>query len=343
MECSSDDEIYVDIHERVSKLSRGVLTLPENNELLLEALEYDELCLKKLQSQPILSKTCEYGAKLSGIVLDKAFQINAYDTQESLKKIIDSFLYKFPMHSCQDYNNSYKRFNDSYNHFNNSHEDTNDKVISIDIDSKTMDSDEDENVKIINDNKTNIEDIKMDEDNIPSTPVRPNPLATDAPLESRIQISKYNKNTPKSSFLSRELEFNSLSKYFYGSSLSFSCLEWDIMPIEKLPRQKKQRKRTVRDKSNTATISLDTISHTNEEIENCILVDQLISKLRQLTFDKPLPFWQFILDTDEINGFNNTCYNLYALTLIVSKGYASITNIANQLYIQVSHILFIND
>ncbi|EKX73908.1 conserved hypothetical protein [Theileria equi strain WA] len=120
------------------------------------------------------------------------------------------------------------------------------------------------------------------------------------------------------------VDFVGISKYFPSKVLSFSSLSWDTLPLnglisnETLSQTKRKRTTTVVETASKKELS--TMVEYDENLETKRHVEEIQTSLRESTLNGPVRFWDFILDRDPVNGFNNTCYNLYSLTFLATSG-----------------------
>ncbi|XP_953956.1 uncharacterized protein TA05840 [Theileria annulata] len=122
---------------------------------------------------------------------------------------------------------------------------------------------------------------------------------------------------------SNPLDFVLLSKHFESGVLAFSSLSWDNLPLsdlivnESLSQQRQKRSVT---SSVPQYNELDTLVDYDDKLETKERVEKIKELLRRQTSRRAVRFWEFVLDRDPQNGFNNTCFNLYSLTFLATNG-----------------------
>ncbi|KJP88867.1 hypothetical protein AK88_01557 [Plasmodium fragile] len=132
------------------------------------------------------------------------------------------------------------------------------------------------------------------------------------------------------------LSFTKLSKHFSVNALPFCPISYDTIPLNlfldnenAFSLHKKEQKRTNnRNKQtlgNTTYKKLKEFTHDSEpeiKLETYEQSMRLKEKLGQAEKKKKnIPFLQFIVDCDPVNGFNETTFRLFLVTLLVSKGH----------------------
>ncbi|EUD68223.1 hypothetical protein C922_01241 [Plasmodium inui San Antonio 1] len=143
----------------------------------------------------------------------------------------------------------------------------------------------------------------------------------------------------------KRLSFTKLSKHFTVGTLPFCPINYDTIPLNLFldsengfslhrKEQKRTHSRTKQTLGNTTYRKLKDFSHENEpeiKLETYEQSMRLKEKLGQLEKEKKnIPFLNFIVDCDPINGFNETTFRLFLVTLLVSKGHVEFYRDANK-------------
>ncbi|GBE60442.1 hypothetical protein, conserved [Babesia ovata] len=123
----------------------------------------------------------------------------------------------------------------------------------------------------------------------------------------------------------RTLDFTKLSKFFSSKALSYSPLTWDTLPQPVSEKQSQSAKRRrVQPAHTTTTIAptreVSTMIEYNETLETQKHTESVRQNLLEASQSEPVSFWDFVLDDDPQNGYNNTCRNIYSLTFLTVKG-----------------------
>ncbi|SCQ16563.1 conserved Plasmodium protein, unknown function [Plasmodium ovale] len=129
------------------------------------------------------------------------------------------------------------------------------------------------------------------------------------------------------------LNFSKISDHFGTKTFSFCPLNYDTIPLHFFLTdenifavERKERKAYIR--SNHTNISYKKLNEYEQENELEIKLEtyeesmKLKHKLNKLEeYKKNIPFINFIIDCDPLNGFNKTTFHLFLITLLVSKGH----------------------
>ncbi|UKJ88212.1 hypothetical protein MACJ_000656 [Theileria orientalis] len=123
----------------------------------------------------------------------------------------------------------------------------------------------------------------------------------------------------------RCLDFVLMSKHFPSGALALSSLSWDNLPLSGLianeyTSQQRQRRQTQSFSNPPSYKELDTLVDYEQQLETKERVEQMKRRIELFSASDPLDFWEFVLDRDPENGFNNTCFNLYSLTFLATNG-----------------------
>ncbi|BAM39316.1 conserved hypothetical protein [Theileria orientalis strain Shintoku] len=130
---------------------------------------------------------------------------------------------------------------------------------------------------------------------------------------------------PSGKHTRRCLDFALMSKHFPSGALALSSLSWDSLPLSGLiaheyASQQRQR-RPAQTFSNPASYKeLDALVEYEQQLETKERVERMKRRIGLLSAAAPVDFWEFVLDRDPQNGFNNTCFNLYSLTFLATNG-----------------------
>ncbi|CDR94395.1 hypothetical protein, conserved [Babesia bigemina] len=137
----------------------------------------------------------------------------------------------------------------------------------------------------------------------------------------------------------RTLDFTKLSKFFSSRTLGYSPITWDTLPQpagEQQPQSVKRRR--VQPTHTTTTIGptreVSTMIEYNETLETEKHTESVRHKLLEASQSTPVSFWDFVLDEDPQNGYNNTCRNIYSLTFLTVKGLSTFEKDDNGIKIQ---------
>ncbi|ANQ08550.1 Uncharacterized protein PCOAH_00030780 [Plasmodium coatneyi] len=141
------------------------------------------------------------------------------------------------------------------------------------------------------------------------------------------------------------LSFAKLSKHFSVDTLPFCPINYNTIPLNffldsqnvfTLYRKERKRthNRTRQTRGNTTYRKLKEFTHENEpeiKLETYEQSMRLKEKLGKLEKKKEnVPFLNFIVDCDPVNGFNETTFRLFLVTLLVSKGHIEFYRDANK-------------
>ncbi|KEG02781.1 hypothetical protein YYE_02615 [Plasmodium vinckei vinckei] len=130
-----------------------------------------------------------------------------------------------------------------------------------------------------------------------------------------------------------KLSFVKMSKHFSIQTLPYCTISYDTIPLHlfmtpdnKFHLEIPKRKTYTRAKRSSNTYKkLKDYSHDNEpevKLETYEQSMKLKSKLNELEkTQKNVKFFNFIVDCDPINGFNETTFRLFLATLLISKGH----------------------
>ncbi|UKK00618.1 hypothetical protein MACK_000692 [Theileria orientalis] len=123
----------------------------------------------------------------------------------------------------------------------------------------------------------------------------------------------------------RCLDFVLMSKHFPSGALALSSLSWDNLPLSGLianeyTSQQRQRRPTQSFSNPHSYKELDTLVEYEQQLETKERVERMKRRIDLFSATEPLDFWEFVLDRDPENGFNNTCFNLYSLTFLATNG-----------------------
>ncbi|CAA9988741.1 conserved Plasmodium protein, unknown function [Plasmodium knowlesi strain H] len=143
----------------------------------------------------------------------------------------------------------------------------------------------------------------------------------------------------------KQLSFTKLSKHFSVDTLPFCSINYDTIPLSlfldnqntfclQRKEQKRTQSRSKHTLGNTSYRKLREFTHENEpeiKLETYEQSMRLKEKLEQLEKKKEnIPFLKFIIDCDPVNGFNETTFRLFLVTLLVSKGHIEFYRDANK-------------
>ncbi|SCM23619.1 conserved Plasmodium protein, unknown function [Plasmodium berghei] len=129
------------------------------------------------------------------------------------------------------------------------------------------------------------------------------------------------------------ISFIKISKYFSINTLPFCSLNYDTIPLNLFisdennftieTNKKKNYNRTKQSNNNYKKLKDYTYDNEPEvKLETYEQSMKLKYKLNQLEkIQKNVKFFNFIIDCDPINGFNETTFRLFLFTLLVSKGH----------------------
>ncbi|SCM23436.1 conserved Plasmodium protein, unknown function [Plasmodium chabaudi chabaudi] len=130
-----------------------------------------------------------------------------------------------------------------------------------------------------------------------------------------------------------KLSFLKISEYFNIQTLPYCTISYDTIPLHlfmtadnKFRLEIPKRRTYTRTKKSSNTYKrLKDYSHDNEpeiKLETYEQSMKLKTKLNELEkTQKNVKFYNFIIDCDPVNGFNETTFRLFLVTLLISKGH----------------------
>ncbi|EDO07305.1 Nse4 C-terminal DNA repair family protein [Babesia bovis T2Bo] len=129
-----------------------------------------------------------------------------------------------------------------------------------------------------------------------------------------------------------ELDFVKLSKFFSSKVLAYSPLSWNTLPkpatavtTESQPAKRNRTEESVAKPRESKRKELGTMVDYTDALNIQRHTEELKARLMSMSADDPISFWDFVLDPDPNNGYNQTCHNIYALTFLVVKGLVKFT------------------
>ncbi|CAD2108257.1 conserved Plasmodium protein, unknown function [Plasmodium vinckei] len=155
----------------------------------------------------------------------------------------------------------------------------------------------------------------------------------DSEINTEIQLNDGNNRFTHNQTAKPKLSFVKMSKHFSIKTLPYCTISYDTIPLHLFMTADNQfrleitkRKSYTRTKKSSNTYKkLKDYSHDNEpevKLETYEQSMKLKSKLNELEkTQKNVKFYNFIIDRDPINGFNETTFRLFLATLLISKGH----------------------
>ncbi|ORM39510.1 Phosphatidylinositol 4-kinase [Babesia sp. Xinjiang] len=128
------------------------------------------------------------------------------------------------------------------------------------------------------------------------------------------------------------LDFTKLSKFFSSKAFGYSPLSWSTLPLpadeERPTPQPVKRVRIEEPHVPTPKVTrkeLAPMLEYSETLEVQKHTEIIKNKLLEVAQDEPVSFWDFVLDSDPKDGYNQTCQNIYSLTFLIVRGFAAFT------------------
>ncbi|CAI7721037.1 NSE4 domain-containing protein, putative [Plasmodium vivax] len=286
------DEQY--IQSEIDKLNIEELVQPEQNNALKRVIKTDRKIVTHLDSRiSALHKSCQYGRQVSKIINFKAEGLSSISLKEKLRLVLDTLSGEFSEETPTGGGEAVNAVN-AANAVN--------AVNAVNAANAA--------------NAANASDVGED------PPGEPPPRGR-----------------------AKRLSFTKLSKHFGVDTLPFCPINYHTIPLNLFldnenafslhrKEQTKKHSRTKQTLGNTTYRKLKEFSHESEpeiKLETYEQSMRLKDKLGQLEKKKKnIPFLNFIVDCNPTNGFNETTFRLFLVTLLVSKGHVEFYRDANK-------------